>query len=89
MNPEMYNALITYLHPMSPMTEQELEESDQEARAAGLSERAIKAEHLFAHARWMQFESGIEVVRIIFGEEIAGQLRREATERQRLLEAID
>ena len=89
MKPGTHNALITYVHPMAPMTEQELEESDQESRAAGLSERAIKAEHLFAHARWMQFESGIEVERIIFGDEIAGQLRHEATARQRLLEAID
>ena len=89
MKPETHNALITYLHPMAPMTKHELEVSDQESRAAGFNERAIKLGRLYAHARGMQFEAGIEVVRIIFGEEIAGQLRREATERQRLLEAID
>ena len=89
MTPETHDALISYLHPMAPMTEHELEVSDQEARADGFNERAIKAGRLYAHARGMQFETGIEVVRIIFGDEIAGQLRREATERQRLLEATD
>ena len=89
MKPGTHNALITYVHPMAPLTKQELEESDQEARAAGFSERAITAGRIYLQARGLQFDSGIEVVRIIFGDEIAGQLRREATERQRLLEATD
>lgn len=71
------------------MEEHELEVSDQEARAAGFNEPAIKAGHLYAHARWMQIEKDIEVVRIIFGDEAVEQLRHEATERQRTLDAID
>ncbi len=36
-----------------------------------------------------QFKAGIEVVRIIYGDEVAERLRKEATELQRYLEATD
>ena len=89
MTPETYKALMTYLHPMAPHTEEEREAMEAEDRAAGLRESSIIMGRMLADVSGWQFKAGTEVVRIIYGDEVAERLRKEATDLQRHLEATD
>lgn len=89
MSLELRTALIDLLHPIAPHTEEEQIEIFEDLRRAGCSDATIRILELNRVARNAQFNTGMDVVRAVFGDGTAAEIMQEATERQRWLELHD